>query len=356
MISVAEIAELVQGEVLGDPATRVASFAPLEEAGPGDVTFARGEVHRAAAVRSAAAVVISDRPIAGCSAVVVVVDQPDVAFSRIVRQLSRSRRLGAEPGIHSLASVHPSAEVDPGASVQAGAVVEAGAVVGPGTILFPGVYVGPGSRVGADCLLYPGAVLMDGVQVGDRVVINSGTVIGADGFGYATTAEGIHEKIPQVGTVVIEDDVEIGANSCIDRARFRETRIGRGTKIDNQVQIAHNVLVGPHCLIAAHVGIAGSVKLGHHVVLGGHVGVAGHLEIGDGAQVAAYSGIGSSIPGGRQYMGVPLQPIGRAQRIRVLQRRLPEIYERLRELEARVAELGAAGSPPQSGESGDSKP
>jgi UDP-3-O-[3-hydroxymyristoyl] glucosamine N-acyltransferase len=208
-------------------------------------------------------------------------------------------------------------------------------------VLFPGVYIGPGSVIGAHCTLHPNVVVQEEVTIGDRVILHPGVVIGSDGFGYATGQDGVHTKIPQVGRVVIEDDVEIGANTCVDRARLAETRIGRGTKIDNLVQVGHNVHMGQGCLIVAQAGVAGSTKLGRNVVLGGHVGVAGHLELGDGAQVSAFSGVGNNLEGGRGYMGVPARPIAEGKKVRVLSLRLPEIYERLKAAEEALRRIGA---------------
>jgi UDP-3-O-[3-hydroxymyristoyl] glucosamine N-acyltransferase len=205
-------------------------------------------------------------------------------------------------------------------------------------VLYPGVYVGPGAKIGRDCVLHPNVVVYDRCIIGDRVIIHAGTVIGADGFGYAAH-QGTHHKIPQVGIVKIEDDVEIGANTTIDRAALGVTLIGKGTKIDNLVMIAHNVQTGPHCLIVAQAGIAGSTTLGHHVVLGGQVGVAGHVEIGDGAMAGAQCGITNSVEPGQVVLGSPHMPLKDARRMFILCQTLPDTMKRIKKLEAQLEKL-----------------
>lgn len=334
-----ELAGLVGGRLTGNPETPVSGFASLEHAGGGDVTFAAGASWRARAKDTDAAVVVTDEPVEGLKGAQIIVPDPNLAFARIVEAMGRERARGS-PGIHPSAVVDPGAGVHPEAAVRACAVVEAGASVGARSVIGAGAYVGHGTVVGEDCMLHPRAVLMHDVRLGDRVTVHSGAVIGADGFGYAPTPEGTHQKIPQVGTVVLEDDVEIGANSCVDRARFDATRIRKGTKIDDLVMVAHNVQVGEHCLLAAQSGIAGSTRLDGHVVLGGHVGVAGHIRLGEGAQVGAYSGVGKDLPAGQAYVGIPAVPLKEGLRIRALSLKLPGLWKRIQALEARLAEPG----------------
>jgi UDP-3-O-[3-hydroxymyristoyl] glucosamine N-acyltransferase len=221
-------------------------------------------------------------------------------------------------------------------------VIEGGVRVGPRTVVGAGVYVGEDSSIGADCLICPNVTIMHGVTVGDRVIIQAGAVLGSDGFGYATDEKGVHHKIPQVGSVVVEDDVEIGANACIDRARFHETRIGSGTKIDNLVQVGHNVVIGSDSALAAHVGIAGSSVLGRHVALGGMVGVRDHVKIGDGARVGAYSGVGNDLDAGQDYVGIPAMPYRQGLKIRLLTTKLPEIDAGLKGALERLAAVEEA--------------
>jgi UDP-3-O-[3-hydroxymyristoyl] glucosamine N-acyltransferase len=211
-------------------------------------------------------------------------------------------------------------------------------VIAEGCVLYAQCYVGHGTHLGADCLIYPQVVLRENISLGKRVIIHSGTVIGSDGFGY-DTVDGKHVKIPQVGSVLIEDDVEIGANVTIDRARFDRTVIGEGTKIDNLVQIAHNVITGKHCFIVSQSGVAGSTQLGNYVILAAQAGLVGHIEIGDGAIVAAQSGVSHSIKAGEQVFGSPAQPIKKAFRNNAHVQRLDKYVETIKDLKKRTEEL-----------------
>jgi UDP-3-O-[3-hydroxymyristoyl] glucosamine N-acyltransferase len=326
--------------VVGDGGRLLRGFAGVDDACPDDVTFATNARWVARARRSSAGAVLVREGLEwsdDAALVQIIVADPNAAFAIVVERFTPTPT--PEPGVHPDATVDPAASVDPSARIGPRAVLGAGASIGPRTSIGAGAFVGESVRVGADCRIHPNVTLLDGVQIGDRVIIWPGTVIGADGFGYATTCDGIHAKLPQSGVVVVEDDVEIGACVCIDRARLAETRIGRGTKIDNLVQIAHNVRVGPHCLIVSQVGIAGSTELGHHVVLGGHTGVTGHVMIGDGAQVAAFSGVSRNLPGGQAYLGVPALPLREGKRVRLFQNKLPELYQRIKALEQRLEEL-----------------
>ncbi|HEX7489544.1 MAG TPA: UDP-3-O-(3-hydroxymyristoyl)glucosamine N-acyltransferase, partial [Anaeromyxobacteraceae bacterium] len=255
----------------------------------------------------------------------------------------------AMPVLAEQAFVHPSARVDPSAEVMPFAFVGPDAVVGPRCILHPGVYLGPGARLGADCVLWPNAVVRDRCVLGDRVVLEPGCVVGSDGFGFAFDPQGEagtgprHYKVPQTGIVVVEDDVELGANTCVDRATLGVTRIGRGAKIDNLVQLAHNVEVGPLSILVSQVGIAGSTKLGTGVMAGGQVGVVGHVHVGDGAKLLAQAGVSHDVPAGEIVLGSPARPRGLAARIEASLSRLPELVKRVRELERKLERLGGAG-------------
>jgi len=333
-----DLALLVGGELVGDPDIEVTAIASLEGAGAGDVSFAGDEKHQELAATSAASLIVTRQAITGCTSAQILVEDPNLAIALIGESLDRARPRPA-PGIHPAAVVDEGAEVATSATIHAKAVVSCGAQVGERTVLHPGAFLGEGARVGDDCVIHANVSILHGVQVGDRVTLHPGVVLGSDGFGYATTKDGCHVKIPQVGTVVVEDDVDIGANTTVDRARFSETRIGKGAKIDNLVMVGHNVVVGPYSLLVAQVGIAGSTKLGHHVVLGGHVGVKGHLTLGDGSQVGAYSGVGHDLEPGQGYAGIPAVPIKKALKIRAIQGRLPEIQKRLRALEEKLEQL-----------------
>ena len=243
-----------------------------------------------------------------------------------------------KPGIDPSAVVAADAHVDGSASIGALSVVEAGAHIGAGVRLYPLVYVGAGVEIGDGSIIYPHVTLRDGVRLGRRVIVHPGAVLGADGFGYAFH-DGAHRKIPQVGGVRVEDDVEIGANTTIDRATFGDTVVGRGTKIDNLVQLGHNVEVGEHCIIVSQVGVSGSSRLGRGVVLAGQVGVADHVTIGDGALIGGRSGIAADVAPGEKLLGTPARPILQAKRIMLAEGKLPELLQRVRALEQRLQAL-----------------
>ncbi len=327
------LAALVHGDLRGDPTRVISGHAGIDGAGAGDITFAGDERWRAKLAASKAGAAVLASPVPGFAGAMILTAEPQLAFARIVQHLVAA----AKPP----AGVHPSAVVAAGAIIAADAhigplvSVGEGAEIGPGTVVHAGAVVGVGVRIGRDSVIHARVVLEHDVVLGERVTIHAGTVIGSDGFGYATDKQGRHVKVPQTGTVIIEDDVEIGSCVCVDRARFDATRIRRGTKIDNLVQIAHNVEVGEDCLLVALVGIAGSTKLGDRVVLGGHVGVGGHITIAAGAQVAAYSGITADLEGNARYLGLPAIPLADGLRVRVVQKRLPELFRRVSALERR---------------------
>ena len=331
-----EIAELVGGQVVGDPFRQVHGANSLDEAREGDLCFVRSPKYYPQLRESRASVVLVSEPVPDVSAVCVVVNNPEGAFLRVLRHFLDRMAPPPEPaGIHPTAWIHPEAMLDEGVSAGPFVCVEAGARIGRGTRLGSGVYVGTGARIGRDCVLYPHVVVRDGVVIGDRCVFHPGVCIGGDGFGFVPY-EGRWEKVPQTGTVLIGDDVEIGCNSAVDRATFGATRIGAGTKIDNLVQIGHNVEIGEHCVIAGMVGISGSVKIGHHVRIGAAAGIAGHITIGDGASIGARSGVAHSVPPGGAVSGFPAVEHTLSRRIMVSQARLPELLRRVRDIERRL--------------------
>ncbi len=320
---------------LGDADLLIRGFASLAEALPGDLTFfANPKYLRATEATNASAVLVPNDFSASCRAVAVRVENPSLAFAQIVEALA-PRFSGPEAGMHPTAVVHPEASVDSSASIGAHCVIEQGATVGRGTVLMPGVFLGQSSTIGADCLVYPNVSIRENCTIGDRVILQSGVVVGSDGFGYEFK-DGRHVKIHQIGTVCIEDDVEIGANTTIDRARFGRTLIKRGTKIDNLVQIGHNVVIGRHCILVAGVAIAGSTVLGDYVTLGGQVGVAGHLTLGDRVMVGAKSGIGKSFPEGTVLFGTPAEPMREAKRTLGYIGMLGKLFARVRRLEEQL--------------------
>ncbi|MDO8427458.1 MAG: UDP-3-O-(3-hydroxymyristoyl)glucosamine N-acyltransferase, partial [Deltaproteobacteria bacterium] len=266
----------------------------------------------------------------------IIVKNPQLAFAKLI-DLFRPAKLPV-PGIHPKAEVHPGARIGKDASIQAFVVVEDGADIGARSILFPNVYVGRNASVGEGSILYPGVAVREDCIVGSRVIIHCNAVVGSDGFGYARDKKAYH-KIPQRGIVRIGDDCEIGACATIDRATLGATVIGRGTKIDNLVQIAHNVLVGEDSIMAAQTGIAGSAKIGNCTQFGGQVGVVGHIEVGDNAMVGAKSGVTNSVPQGAAVSGIPAIPHGEWLRSAAIFGKLPELKKRIAELEKRVKEL-----------------
>ena len=333
-----ELAEVLQARLDGDPGRVVTGVAPLESAGPDQISFLTDLRYRGAADTSRAGAFLAPRDVRDLPAPTLGCDAPQQALIQLLRLFHPP--VPTPAGVDRTAVVAPEARIDPSASVGPLCVVESRAVIGPGARLHALVYVGLGVEIGDDTVVHPHVSLRDGVRVGRRVIIHSGAVLGADGFGFAFDGTA-HRKIPQVGGVLIEDDVEIGANTTIDRATFGDTIVGRGTKIDNLVQIGHNVVVGEHSLLVAQVGISGSSRLGRGVVLAGQVGVADHVTIGDGVIVGAQSGIKSSLPAGEKVFGSPARPIGQAMRIIVAEARLPELLHRVRALEQKLERLAA---------------
>ena len=330
-------AQLVGGKVIGDPSIRIAAVNTLDHAGPGDITFlANPKYQRMLATTHASAVIVSPEYAVSPANLLQVAD-PYFALRQIMVAIYGYRR---QPmgGVHKLANVSPDATLGEGVTVSAFATVEAGASVGPRTVLYPNAYVGVNARVGADCVLHPNVVVYDGCILGDRVILHSGTVIGQDGFGFATH-DGVHHKIPQVGIARLGDDVEMGANCAVDRATLGETVIGSGTKFSDLVAIGHGTTIGEHCLLVAQVGIAGSVTVGKHCVLAGQVGVAGHLRINDNVTVAAKSGVINDIPAGQTILGQPAIDITKAKKNYVAFVQLAELREKVRQLESRLREL-----------------
>lgn len=331
-----ELAARVGGTVIGDAAVVVDGIAPLEDAGPTQISFFSNKKYRKAFEATRAGAVIVEpgvEPPAGRT--LLSVENAYLAFAKISTLFHPPRE--PMPEIAPSAVVHPTARVHPSAQVMPSACVGPGAEVGARTIVFPGARVGQDTRVGADCLVYHNVVIRERCVVGDRVILQPGCVIGSDGFGYALDMKGDghgprHFKIPQAGIVVVEDDVEIGANSCVDRATLGVTRIGRGAKIDNLVQIAHNVEVGPLSILASQVGISGSTKLGMGVACWGQVGIVGHLTIGDRANLAAQSGVAHDVAPGERLAGSPAKPEVQWARNSAVFDRLTEMRRELREL------------------------
>lgn len=325
-----ELADRIGATLSGDPDFAVTGAAGLSEASDSDVTFLASGAKAAIAAESAAGAIIVQKGIELPGRNIVAVDNPKLGFAKALEALYPAVRPVA--GIAGGAHVSDNAELAEKVSVAPTACIEDGARIGKNTVIRPGAYIGRGVIIGQDSLICPNVVIMDGCRIGSRVIIHAGAVIGSDGFGYVTE-DGVHHKIPQVGNVIIEDDVEIGANVTVDRATVGSTVVGASSKIDNLTQVAHNVILGPGCLVAAQTGIAGSSKLGRYVVLGGQVGLADHVALGDGVMVGAQSGIPRDVPAGTVVSGTPAISHRNWLRASMVFQRLPEIERRLRALE-----------------------
>jgi UDP-3-O-[3-hydroxymyristoyl] glucosamine N-acyltransferase len=339
-ITAAELARRVNGHLAGDGAVLIRAVATLEEAGPDAVSWVgRPELLPQLARSQAGVVIVPEEAEVPAGRTTIHVRDPDMAIVEALAALAPPAPV-VPPGVDPTARVGEGAVVD-GACIGPNVFVGPGAVIGPGTQLHSGVYVGADSRLGRDCVLWPSVVVRERTIIGDRVIIHPNATIGADGFGYHQRG-GRHHKIPQIGRVVIEDDVEIGAGTCIDRARSGETRIGRGTKIDNLVQIAHNVCIGENCIVTAQCGISGSTTLGHDVMLGGQTGLIDHLQVGDHVMFAAASKVYNDVPTGHVVRGDPATDHMQYARQMVSLRRLPKLLEQLKALVRRVEQLESA--------------
>lgn len=334
-LTLSELAALVGGVVRrGDPSACFTGLSALDGAGPGDVSFLGNERYHPQFLATRAGAVLVAPGVEGGpdTAALIEVENPTLAFSAVVHrfvEISRQR----EYGIHPKAFVDPSVRLDPDkTTVHAGAVILAGASIGAGAEIGANCFIGENAIIGEDCHLMPGSVVRERCVLGKRVILQPNAVIGADGFGYEL-ANGRHVKIDQVGIVEIGDDVEIGANTTIDRARFGKTVIGEGTKIDNLVQIGHNCVIGKHCLIVSLTGISGSTKLGDYVTVAGQVGMAGHITVGDKAVLSARTGVSTHLAGGEVYGGNPALPFKEHQKLSATLRRVPKLVERVKALE-----------------------
>jgi UDP-3-O-[3-hydroxymyristoyl] glucosamine N-acyltransferase len=332
--------------VRGDGQVEVRRVSGIEHAQPCDLTFVASRRYAAhLATTRASAVILS--PELATPLPSLLSDNPYLTYARAVALLHPLPR--PEPGVHPSAQVHPSAALGEGVHVGALAVVGRGVRVGARSLLHPHVVLYPGVEIGEDCVLHSAVQVREGCRLGRRVVVQNGSVIGGDGFGFARDDQGRYEKIPQVGIVVVEDDVEIGALVAIDRAALHETRIGRGAKLDNLVQVGHSVTIGEDSVLAGQVGVAGSTRIGRRVTLAGQVGVAGHLEVGDGVVATAQTGIPSSVQAGAIVSGYPAIDNRAWLKASAAFARLPELQKRVRELERRLGELAGRADPPSGG-------
>jgi UDP-3-O-[3-hydroxymyristoyl] glucosamine N-acyltransferase len=320
-MTIGELAEKIGASVIGDGSTVVTGVQTLEEAGPGQITFLSNPKYEKLLATTRASAVIAGQHIRSDRVTLLRTPDPYFAFMQAVVILHGHRR-------HPHAGVHPQAHVDPTAKI------------GENSILYPGAYVGPGASVGRDCVLYPNVVIYDGCVLKDRVIVHAGSVIGHDGFGYATHNR-VHYKIPAAGNVIIGDDVELGANVAIQRATIGSTIIERGTKMSDLISIGHAAKIGADGLLVSLVGIAGSTRIGHHAIIGGQAGIVGHLQIGDNVTIAAKSGIVNDVPDQSLMMGAPATAAPHGRKMVTLMTQLPELLERIRQLEQQVTELAS---------------
>lgn len=347
-LSVSELLQLVDGNLLsGDPESRIRGLASLKEAVEGDLTFFYDTRYQKRLQDTAASVVLvpTDTTKLPDQVACIGVENPSKAFETVVETYGQ-QPIPFSPGIHPMAVIGNDVRVNRDkVSIAAHVVIGDRSEIGNGVTIGANTTIEPDVRIGADCVIHPNVSIYPGSLIGDRVVLHSGAVIGADGFGYALE-EGRHRKIRQTGIVQVDNDVEVGAGATIDRARFGRTWIGEGTKIDNQVQIGHNVITGKHCIVIAQTGLAGSSTLEDYVVCAAQSGVGGHVTVGKGATLGGRSGVTNDLAPGRFYMGYPATTMQEEQRSKVYVRRLPKMIARIQELEAKVAALENDDSSP----------
>lgn len=339
-ITLKAVCELIGAECPPDAGDIVTGgVASLEEAGPADISFLSNPKYEKhlAGTGARAVIVTPDTPVPG-AIIPLRVGDPYFAFLLLLNLFNNRTKDDVAQGMDARAVIHPSAVIGKNVSIAPCAVIGRGVTIGDNTVIGAGSVMLPGSAAGEECIIYPKVTIMDGCTVGNRVILHSGVVIGADGFGFAPH-KGRYHKIPQIGTVRIGDDVEIGANSCVDRAAFGVTVVGNGTKIDNLVQVAHNVKIGAHTVIASQTGISGSTGIGDWVRLGGQAGLAGHITVGNGAMVGAQAGVTKDVPAGETVSGYPAKNHMQAMRLEAALRHLPDLLKKMKEQEKRIAEL-----------------
>ena len=332
-----EISELVDGELLGDGNIEIHGVAGIKEARAGEITFVANPRYLSQITRTQASAIIIWKDVQYNGKPMIQVENPYWAWAKVVEAFATKKRKRGK-GIHPTAIIGKNVEIGEDVWIQAYAFIGDNVQIGNGVVISPFVYIGDDARIGAQTFIYPTVTIREEVEIGERVIVHSGTVIGSDGFGFAQVSDR-HHKVPQIGTVIIEDDVEIGANVAIDRG-LRETVVGRGTKIDNLVQIAHNVVIGEDCVIVAQVGIAGSTEIKDRVILAGQVGVVGHITIGEDAQIAARAGVSKDIPPGPYaWSGAPAAPHAKELRLQASMRKLPDLVKQVREMGKKIEAL-----------------
>jgi len=332
-----EIAEIIDGEIAGDANTVITGISGIKEAREGDITFLANPKYASLVEKTQASAIVTSRDIQALSKPIIRTQNPSLAFVKIVEAFSPPAVMRPK-GIHPTVILGKNVSLGKDVAIGPYSVIEDDVSIGDATIIYSGCFVGSCAKIGSHTLIYPNVSIREQTSIGNRVIIHSGTVIGSDGFGFVTL-KGVHQKIPQIGIVEIGDDVEIGANVTIDRARFDKTIIGRGTKIDNLVQIAHNVVIGENSIIVAQAGISGSTTIGRGVTLAGQAGLVGHITIGDGAVVGAQGGVTKSVPAHTMVSGYPARPHEIAKRVNACVQSLPKLFETVAQLKKKVKEF-----------------
>jgi UDP-3-O-[3-hydroxymyristoyl] glucosamine N-acyltransferase len=331
-----EIARFIDGNLVGDD-IEITGISGIIEAKKGDITFLHSKKYLDFANKTEASAIITSEEFNINNKNLIIVDDPYLAFARLLHKFSPDTPL-KRTGISERTEISETADIGKNTTIKPFAVISENSEIGDDTIIGEGVYIGDGVKIGKNCVVYPNVSIYRDCEIHNNVIIHSGTVIGSDGFGYAHSKEGVL-KMPQIGTVIIEDDVEIGSNVSIDRGTTGTTLIKSGTKIDNLVQIAHNVVIGKNSIIVSQVGISGSTTIGDNVVIAGQVGIVGHIEIGDGVKIGAKSGVSKSIPANEDYFGIPARPIMKTKRIEAFLSRYNSLLERIKTLEKKLSRL-----------------
>jgi UDP-3-O-[3-hydroxymyristoyl] glucosamine N-acyltransferase len=329
-----EIAQAINGKIIGDENIIITGVCDIKEAQGGDITFLSNPKYKSYIDTTRASAIIASKGVESLKKTIVHAENPSLAFSKVISMFIPAD-VKHPTGIDKRAVIGRDARIGKNAAIGAHSVIEEGALIEDSVCIYPNCYVGRNVKIGKNTLIYPSVTVREGSIIGENVIINSGSVIGSDGFGYIEI-DGVYHKIPQVGIVVIEDDVEIGANVTIDRARFGKTIIGKGAKIDNLVQIAHNVKIGPNSVIVAQAGVSGSTTLGKNAVLAGQAGLVGHIELGDNVIVGAQAGVTKSYPSDTVLLGSPAKPISEQKKIFAYINRLPELFETLKKLKDKI--------------------
>lgn len=335
-----EIAELTESTLVGNPNHLINSVDSLENAGPEDASFLANPRYRTLLSQSKAGVICIENAFSveeGKN--FLLSNEPSITFQKIIKILLPPHDSSSFKGIHPNAIIHESVEMGQDVEIGPFVVIDKNVKIGRACIIHPFTFIGPNSTIGEECILYSNVSIRERTRLGNRVILQPGVVIGSCGFGYVTDRSGQHVKLEQLGSVIIEDDVEIGANTTVDRARFKATKIGKGTKIDNLVQIGHNVNIGPNNIIVSQTGIAGSVKTGENVMFGGQAGVLGHVEIASNVLIATRGGVSKSIKKPGKYSGSPVKEITEHNRLQVYVKKIPDCLAQIEELKKRIEKL-----------------